>query len=176
MLAHLDELRTAGVDSVKVEGRVKGAYYVATIVNAYRQVIDGADPALIASELDTVSHRPYSTGFFYGTPSQSYDGKEYTQTCDFVGGVTSCEQLPDGRYRVRFALRNRIYRDDELEVLSPGKSIRAVRACDLTDEEGEPCAQAAHNAHSYAITCDIPLAPLDILRKRRTNPNIQAGR
>ena len=176
MLQHLDELRAAGVDSIKVEGRVKGAYYVATIVNAYRQVLDGAKPSNLASELDTVSHRPYSTGFFYGTPSQSYDGKEYTQTCDFVGGVTSCEQQADGSYLIRFTLRNRVYRDDELEVLSPGKGIRLVRACELTDEEGEPCAVAAHNARSYTISSDIPLEPLDILRKRRADPNVQAGR
>ena len=176
MLDHLRALQAAGVDSLKIEGRVKGAYYVATVVNAYRRVLDGADAREFASELDAVSHRPYHTGFYYGTPAQSYEGREYTQTCDFIGGVATCEPEGEGRYRVVFDLRNRIYRDDELEILSARRGLLHVTAQDLEDEDGNPCRVADHNAHRYSFTTDIPLEPLDVIRKRRANPDIQAGR
>ena len=176
MLEHIDDLKAAGIDSLKVEGRVKGAFYVATIANAYRRVLDGASAATLRAELDTVSHRPYSTGFFYGTPAQSYDGREYVQTCDFVGTVASCVPEGNGVYRASFDLRNRIYRDDALEVLSPGRDVFTVRASDLQDEFDMPCAEAIHNAHRYSFVCETPLAAQDMLRKRRTDPDIQAGR
>ncbi|MDO4532652.1 MAG: U32 family peptidase [Coriobacteriia bacterium] len=176
MLEHIDDLRRAGVDSLKVEGRVKGAYYVGVVTNAYRRVIDGEPAERYLSELDTVSHRPYHTGFFYGTPAQSYEGREYTQTCDFVGGVSACTPDGNGSYRISFLLRNRIFRDDTLEVLSPGKDVLRIRCRDLLDEDGLPCSIADHNAHRYSFESDIPLEPLDILRKRRTNADVQAGR
>lgn len=87
MLSHLQDLRRAGVDSIKIEGRVKKAFYVATVVNAYRHVLDGEDPALWEKELDTISHRPYSTGFFFGSAEQSIDADMYQQLYDWVGEV-----------------------------------------------------------------------------------------
>ncbi len=87
MLSHLQDLRRAGVDSIKIEGRVKKAFYVATVVNAYRHVLDGEDPALWEKELDTISHRPYSTGFFFGSAEQSTDADMYQQLYDWVGEV-----------------------------------------------------------------------------------------
>lgn len=87
MLSHLQDLRHAGVDSIKIEGRVKKAFYVATVVNAYRHVLDGEDPALWEKELDTISHRPYSTGFFFGSAEQSTDADMYQQLYDWVGEV-----------------------------------------------------------------------------------------
>lgn len=87
MLSHLQDLRRAGVDSIKIEGRMKKAFYVATVVNAYRHVLDGEDPALWEKELDTISHRPYSTGFFFGSAEQSTDADMYQQLYDWVGEV-----------------------------------------------------------------------------------------
>lgn len=91
MLAHVREMEAAGIDSIKIEGRNKKAFYVATIVNAYRQVLDGADPADFEDELDTVSHRPYSTGFFFGPAHQSVETDGYEQTCLHVADIVSCE-------------------------------------------------------------------------------------
>lgn len=175
MLAHVDELRRAGVDSLKVEGRMKGAAYVGTVTNAYRRVLDGEDAARLAGELDTVSHRPFGTGFFHGTPSQHYDGREYAQTCDFVGLVDACEPAGAGRFRIRFVLRNRIFAGDALETLSPGEDARHLRADDLRDADGQPVAAAVHNAQPYSFESDVELRPLDLIRKRRTDPDIQAG-
>ncbi len=176
MLAHLDELRAAGISSCKIEGRMKGAAYVATVTNTYRRVLDGANPAELAAELDTVSHRPYHTGFYYGTPAQSYDGKEYMQDCDYVGTVASCEALADGRFRLSFTLRNRIYKGDELEALTPGKPALRLRANELCDKDGFPVNAAIHNAQRYSFISETPLQTLDIIRKRRSDPKVQAGR
>ena len=91
MLAHVREMEAAGIDSIKIEGRNKKAFYVATIVNAYRQVLDGANPADFEEELDTVSHRPYSTGFFFGPAHQSAETDGYEQTCLHVADIVACE-------------------------------------------------------------------------------------
>lgn len=87
MLAYLEDLRNAGVDSIKIEGRVKKAFYVATVVNAYRHVLDGEHSDLWEKELDTISHRPYSTGFFFGDAQQSTDADMYQQLYDWVAEV-----------------------------------------------------------------------------------------
>ena len=93
MLEHVHELKAAGIDSIKIEGRNKKAFYVATIVNVYRQVLDGANPANFTAELDTVSHRPYSTGFFFGPAHQSVHTDGYEQTCLHVADIVACEAL-----------------------------------------------------------------------------------
>ena len=96
MLAHLDALVAAGVDSIKIEGRNKKAFYVATVVNAYRQVLDGADPALFEHELDTVSHRPYGTGFYFGPANQTPESDAYIRPYDWAVEVTGCKPLGSG--------------------------------------------------------------------------------
>lgn len=131
MLHHLDDLARAGIDSIKIEGRVKKAYYVATVVNAYRQVLDGADPVAFDRDLDAVSHRPYSTGFFYGPAEQAPQGPEYAQTHVLAGTVEACAARSDGLYDVRIDLRNRFFEGDALEVLSPGQPVRTLHAAEL---------------------------------------------
>lgn len=91
MLAHLEALAQAGVTSFKIEGRNKKAFYVASVVNAYRQVLDGANSEAFAAELEAVSHRPYSTGFYLGQPEQETVEEGYTQTCLHVADIAACE-------------------------------------------------------------------------------------
>ena len=93
MLAHLDKLRAAGVDSIKIEGRNKKAFYVASVVSAYRRVLDGEESSSVEGELFDISHRPYNTGFFFGEAQQAtgYDG--YEQECVHVGDVVGCERV-----------------------------------------------------------------------------------
>ena len=116
MLAHLDALRAAGVDSIKIEGRNKKAFYVASVVNAYRQVLDGAPAADFAPELEAVSHRPYGTGFFCGEAEQApnYDG--YEQQAMHVADVVASDA---GTRTIVARCRNRFAEGEELEVLSP---------------------------------------------------------
>ena len=91
MLDHMDDLKDAGLSSIKIEGRNKKALYVATVVNAYRHVLDGDSPEQWSRELENVSHRPYSTGFYYGDAQQSPDYDGYEQNCVHVGDILDCE-------------------------------------------------------------------------------------
>ena len=94
MVAHLDELAAAGVDSFKIEGRNKQAFYVATVVGAYRSVLDGGDVAAAERELLTISHRPYSTGFYYGRATQTPERDGYVKECLHVATVEECAPAP----------------------------------------------------------------------------------
>lgn len=136
MLSHIEDLRRAGVDSIKIEGRVKKAFYVATVVNAYRHVLDGEDASVWEPELDTISHRPYSTGFFFGDAEQSTDADMYQQLYDWVGEVVASEQLSESQWRVWAKCRNRFYQNDVLEVLSPHMPVRSLEVLDLAEVFG----------------------------------------
>ena len=168
MLAHLDALREAGIDSLKIEGRVKGAYYVATVVNAYRQVLDGADPEVFLSEMERVSHRPYHTGFFFGAPDQTYDQAEYTQTHDLVARVLNCEkEADDAAWRVTVQQRNQFREGEQLEILTPAQPVRCFSVEDLRDAWGGLVDCASRATDTYSLRCPYPLEPLDLLRRER---------
>ncbi|MEG0070395.1 MAG: U32 family peptidase [Raoultibacter sp.] len=173
MLAHLDDLRAAGVDSLKIEGRNKKAFYVATVVNAYRQVLDGADPALFESELDTVSHRPYSTGFFYGSAEQAPVEDGYFQEYLLAATVESCELLCSSgdaaeKWQVRVACYNRFCEGDELEALSPRRQVECICVKDLhllhSGGDIESVFVANRSLEIYSFVCGVKLSPRDILR------------
>lgn len=175
MLEHLDKLIEAGVDSIKIEGRVKKAFYVATVVNAYRHVLDGENPELWASELETISHRPYSTGFFFGEAEQSCSADIYTQLYDWVGEVKTSVPRNDGRFDVEVYCRNRFYLGDTLEVLSPHASLFSLTVeglCEVfADDVHVPCEIANKAMGVYSIISDTELHPHDILRVMRKDPS-----
>ncbi len=126
MLAHLDELRAAGVDSIKIEGRNKKAFYVASVVNAYRQVLDGAPASAFADELESVSHRPYGTGFYFGEAEQAPDYDGYEQQAMHVADVVEASGA-----ELVARCRNRFAEGDELEVLAPREPVRRVTVRNL---------------------------------------------
>lgn len=175
MLEHLDKLIEAGVDSIKIEGRVKKAFYVATVVNAYRHVLDGENPELWASELETISHRPYSTGFFFGEAEQSCSADIYTQLYDWAGEVKTSAPRNDGRFDVEVYCRNRFYLGDVLEVLSPHASLFSLTVeglCEVfADDVHVPCEIANKAMGVYSIISDTELHPHDILRVMRKDPS-----
>lgn len=175
MLEHLDKLIEAGIDSIKIEGRVKKAFYVATVVNAYRHVLDGENPELWASELETISHRPYSTGFFFGEAEQSCSADIYTQLYDWVGEVKTSAPRNDGRFDVEAYCRNRFYLGDVLEVLSPHASLFSLTVeglCEVfADDVHVPCEIANKAMGVYSIISDTELHPHDILRVMRKDPS-----
>ncbi|MGI6033595.1 MAG: peptidase U32 family protein, partial [Coriobacteriales bacterium] len=178
MLAHLDELEKAGIDSVKIEGRNKKAFYVASVVNAYRQVLDGADPSELAGELESVSHRPYSTGFFFGNPGQDLASDGRQQRVEWAAEVLSCTPLGGRRYRAEVRARNAFDVNDVLEVLSPHRPVRRVhigklRFCPESEEDGteapEPWPEsdrANRTMERYELESNVELHPHDIIRKR----------
>lgn len=175
MVEHLDELAAAGVDSIKVEGRAKGAYYAAAVTNAYRHVLDGDDPAAWRRELDMVSHRPYSTGFFFGNPTQSPRVDGYARDRLMVAVVTSCEPVApdaaDGPWRVGLTCRNRAEAGCELDVLSPGQPVRQMPLAGVeavADGGGWVAASEglAHSMDRYRATSPWRLQPGDLLCRR----------
>lgn len=182
MLAHLDDLAQAGVDSIKIEGRNKRAFYVATVVNAYRGVLDGADPAEYEDQLISISHRPYSTGFYYGRATQTHERDGYLKECLHAATVESCEPEADGLWRVRVTCHNRFMEADVLDALSPHRPLRPVRVRGLLwhpqvrdpqkteaagfGEPAVPVDGANRAAESYSFLSDLPLEKGDYLSIR----------
>ncbi len=110
LIEHLDELKAAGVASLKIEGRMKSVYYVAGVVHAYRQALDGIKRDFM-TELDKISHRPYTLGFtFAKEPGQHYPASREEQSYEFIGLVTGADTM---------VLKNKVNSGDILEILSP---------------------------------------------------------
>lgn len=167
MIAHLQDLLNAGVDSLKIEGRNKSAYYVAIVTNAYRAALDAAIqnqpiPQWTLHEVMQVSHREYCTGFFYGRENavQRYENSSYVRNCDVVATV---DAYRDGRlYLIQ---RNRFFAGDTLEVVAPGQPPVTVQAEELEDGDGKRIETANHAMMACSISCgqDFPVG--SVVRK-----------
>ena len=157
----LNELIDAGVTSLKIEGRMKTEYYVSVVVNAYRRVLDGTMSVEDAErELLSVSHRPYTTGFYHGElPNDHSNAGTYTQTHRFVGAVLGYE---NGTAIVE--QRNRFEAGDALEVVSPVLDRAVLQANEITDENGTPIEIANRVRQILRIKTDLPLKKGDLLR------------
>ncbi len=163
-LSFIDELVDAGVSSFKIEGRMKSPYYVATVVNAYRHAIDKtADIALLQNELNCVSHRPYSTGFYFGELNKYMpdDDMEYKQDKVFAGVVKKCE---NGRLTLQ--QRNHFTEGDIFEIVSPNSIGLSFEVKNMVNEQGEPVTVAPHPQELITVDCPYELTEGDILRKR----------
>lgn len=156
MLAHLQALADAGVDSIKIEGRNKKAFYVATVVGAYRRVLDGEPPDEVADELLAVSHRPYGTGFYFSEAEQApaYDG--YEQETMHIADVVAGDP-----HHLDLLCRNRFAEGDELEVLAPHEPSRRLIVRDLhwlntfgPDNHDEDAPATVEEALTRATTAD----------------------
>lgn len=160
----LDEIAKAGVISFKIEGRMKSPYYVATVTNAYRQRINGtAQLDTLHYELECASHRPYSTGFYYGVLKYDHNNDGlYRQSCKFIGIVQNEE--PGGRYSVQ--MRNKFSVGDTLEVLSPYSSGQSFTVTSIIDKNGNDRESAHIPQEILSIECPVKLHDGDILRKR----------
>ena len=160
----LNRLTEAGVNSLKIEGRMKSTYYVATVVNAYRHRLDGTAPAeCCLAELDCASHREYTSGFYFGPkPDMPPAGASYRQECTFIALVLGRQE--NGRYLIE--QRNRFCVGDRLELLSPNSMGEHFVVEDLQTEDGEPVQAAPHPQQRLSIACPLELAPGDLLRRR----------
>ena len=156
MLAHLQALADAGVESIKIEGRNKKAFYVATVVGAYRRVLDGEPPDEVADELLAVSHRPYGTGFYFSEAEQApaYDG--YEQETMHIADVVAGDP-----HHLYLLCRNRFAEGDELEVLAPHEPSRRLIVRDLhwlntfgPDNHDEDAPATVEEALTRATTAD----------------------
>ena len=167
MLPYLKELQEAGVDSIKIEGRMKSSYYVATVVNAYRMALDNLPkpPSKeLCDELLKASHRRYTTGFYFNeTNRQFQEDSMPVQDSTFIALVT---EDADGK-KVQVEMRNKFSVGDEVEILSPDKNIfnKKIKISKITTLDGEEIESARKVQEKVYIPCELPLKKGDILRK-----------
>ena len=162
MLEHLEEMKDAGIVSFKIEGRMKTAYYAATVTNAYRQALDGStDIKVLQRELEAVSHRPYSTGFYYGDEREScYNSGVYVRGCTFVGVVLGSEGS-----LTKVQQRNHFRKGETLELVSPGKAPVSFKVETLISSEGLPSETAPHPMEEVTMNCPEGASPGDMIRR-----------
>jgi putative protease len=172
MIEHIPELIDAGIDSFKIEGRVKSAYYGAVTANAYRIAIDRYvsdpqgytfDPALLR-ELESVSHREYCTGFFYGSPANTANTVSYTGYLRDKAYLAVAISHDETSGRAVFRQKNRVCEGDAAEIVSPGKTGRGLIIYDLKNSDGEPIESAPHPGMLFSVNAPFPIAPGDMLR------------
>ena len=139
MIDHLDDLMDVGVDCIKIEGRAKSAYYAAIVTGAYRHVLDDVwagrpiDPVW-RDEVEHVSHRHYSTGFFYGYPGQYYENSRYIRDWQICAVVTDCDE----NGYATLSLRNKFSVGDEVEIVGPDSKPFTMTVPQMYSEEGDP--------------------------------------
>lgn len=163
-VSFIDKLEELGVCSFKIEGRMKSPYYVATVVNAYRHAIDKtASLDDIQHELNCVSHRPYTSGFYFGELKQYMpdDDMAYKQEKVFAGIVKE-----NGENFIKLEQRNKFTVGDVLEVVSPTSMGLAFEVTSIIDSNGENIDSAPHPKEIVTVNCPYKLAKGDILRKR----------
>ena len=168
MIEHIPELIEAGISSFKIEGRMKSSYYAAVVTNAYRQAIDAAAEGrtldrLWVEETEMVSHRPYSTGFYYGYPGQHYSSASYTTGADVAAVVDSC----DDKGNAVLIQRGKFYKGDRLELLLPGMAPVSFTVQQLYNAEGEEIEDTRHPAMIFRMKLPVCAPKFAVLRKRR---------
>ena len=140
---HLKDLVDAGIDCIKIEGRAKSAYYAAIVTGAYRHCLDDVyagreiDPVW-RDEVEHISHRVYSTGFYYGHPGQYVENSRYIREWQIVAKVESCDE----NGVAVCSLNNKFRAGDELEVVGPDTRPFPIVAQDMADAEGNPIEEA----------------------------------
>ncbi|PWM49574.1 MAG: peptidase U32 [Bacillota bacterium] len=163
MLPYLDELAKAGVCSFKIEGRMKSSYYLATVVNAYRRVLDGTlNVAEAQAELKKVAHRAFTAAYALGENAETvnYTDSQESGTREYVADVLEGGDCPI------IQMRNRFRVGEELEILSPSDSFnRRFTVQEMKDEQGNTVADAKLVMQKLQLRCPYPLAKGDILRK-----------
>lgn len=173
-IAHIPELVRSGIDSFKIEGRVKTAYYTATVVKAYREEIDRyfENPEGYVfdekqlDELCKVSHRPYYTGFYFGRPdenAQVYTSSSYIRDYDIIGIVREYDEKTGIAVITQ---KNRFFDGDEIEIMQPKKPFFTQKAYNMKNEKGEDITVAPHAAMTVIMPLNEPAAAGAIIRKK----------
>jgi putative protease len=172
MIEYIPEIIKSGVTSLKIEGRMKTAYYVATVVRAYRMAIDEfyKNPLewkfnpMWLDELKKGSHRHFTTGFYVDKPQsteQNYESASYVRNYDFIGIVKSVQE--DGL--VITEQRNKMCVGDEIEIIGPNKETMYTKIEEMYDEEGNPIESAPHPRQIVKLKLGVEVAENYMLRK-----------
>ena len=166
MIDHLQDLQDAGVDCIKIEGRAKSAYYAAVVTGAYRHAIDDIaagkpiDPVW-RDEVEHVSHRIYSTGFYYGFPGQYTENSRYIRQWQVCAIVESCDE----NGLALCSLRNKFKAGDQLEVVGPDTRPFAFHAPMMRDMEGGDLEEPRTPQMQFTMQLPQAVPPLTIIRR-----------
>ena len=165
MIDHLADLMDAGLDSLKIEGRAKSAYYAAIVTGAYRHCLDDAAAgrpvdSVWRDEVEHVSHRPYSTGFYYGPPGQYYANSRYIREWQVVALVTEC----DSEGNATLSLRNKFRTGDTVELVGPDLRPFAMTVPVMTDGEGAPLEEPRTPQMTFHMKLPRPVPPMTLVR------------
>ena len=175
MIPHIPELIKSGINSFKIEGRVKSSYYVATVIRSYRMAIDSYynDPDNYEfkeewlDEIKKASHRDFTTGFYFGKPTeeaQIYDSSSYIRGYDFVGMVLDYDKESK---IATVEQRNRMFVGDEVEIFGPGTDHFTQKIENLWDEEGAAIEVAPHPQQIIKIKMDQEVDRYFLIRKNK---------
>ena len=167
MIDHVPQLMEAGLDSLKLEGRAKSAYYAAIVTGAYRHAIDAAaageslDPVW-RDEVEHISHRHYSTGFYFGQPGQFTQDSRYVRDWQIVAKVLSC----DSEGNATLTLNNKFSVGDTLELVGPDVRPQSLTVEGLWDESGEALDQVRKPQMVFRMKLPQAVPPLSLLRRQ----------
>lgn len=165
MIDHLKDLVDVGLDSLKIEGRAKSAYYAAIVTGAYRHCLDDVmagrpiDPVW-RDEVDHVSHRPYATGFYYGHPGQFYANSRYIREWQVVALVTDCDEEGNAT----LSLRNKFRTGDVVELVGPDLRPFSMTVPQMTDAEGQLLEEPRNPQMTFHMKLPRQVPPFTVLR------------
>jgi putative protease len=165
-IEHLQDLMDAGIDCIKIEGRAKSAYYAAIVTGAYRHCIDDLtagrpmDPVWM-DEVNHVSHRNYSTGFYYGFPGQYTENSRYIREWQIAAIVESCDE----NGLAQCSLRNKFSAGTELEIVGPDFRPMAFTVPMMEDMDGNPLEEPRTPEMQFKMQLPCPVPAFSILRK-----------
>lgn len=173
MIEHMPELCESGITSVKIEGRMKSAYYTAVTANIYRMALDTCASGNFAfdpkwkGELDSVSHRPYCSGYFFDKPMDNAhlceeNTPSYIREKSYIADVLSYEPQSGTALLVQ---RNKITCGEICEIISPGTTGRAFRAEEMWDAEGNKIISTPHPSMRFRMKIPFEVRKGDILRR-----------
>ena len=167
MIDHLDDIMDAGIDCIKLEGRAKSEYYAAIVTGAYRHVLDevwageSVDPVW-RDEVEHVSHRHYSTGFYYGQPGQYTEDARYLREWQVVAVVESC----DGEGNAVLSLRNKFAAGDAVEIVGPDCRPFAMTVPTLCGEDGAELTEVRTPKTVFRMKLPRPVPPMSFVRHK----------
>ena len=180
MIEHIPDLIDAGIDSYKIEGRMKTALYVATVARTYRKAIDDylespekyqKNMPWYLEQIKSCTYRQFTTGFFYGKPTeetQIYDNNTYEKGYTYLGIVGPKNE--NGMYRME--QRNKFSVGEEIEVMKPNGDNVPVTVQRLVDEKGEEMQSCPHPQQIFYVDLGIELDEFDILRRKEEDNEI----
>ena len=166
MIDHLDDLMDAGIASLKIEGRAKSAYYAAIVTGAYRHCLDAAAAGkeidtVWRDEVEHVSHRHYSTGFFYGEPGQYTSNSRYIREWQVAAIITHCDA--DGN--ATLSLRNKFRAGDEVEIVGPDTRPFSMVVPEMWDMEGSAMEEARTPQMEFRMKLPCQVPAMSIVRR-----------